>query len=98
MTPSLCEAFHEVLRDEAAKIDPISLSSGVGLPDSTDALANVWHQLTTIKWLTGAHCDLSGTLTDIETKLRTVTPGPPWGYRHQITDTLNTLATLRQTH
>jgi hypothetical protein len=97
-TPSLCEAFHEVLRDETAKIDPISLSRGYGPSSSILALLNVWYQLRTIRWLTGAHCDLSDTLTDIETKLRAVPPDIPWGHRYEITDILKTLATLRQTH
>jgi hypothetical protein len=85
-TPSLCEAFHEVLRDETAKIG----SSGGG------PIFDVWYQLRTIKWLASKHCDLSDTLTDIETKLRTL---PPSSFRNvQVTYILNTLATLRQTH
>jgi hypothetical protein len=94
-TPTLCEAFHEQLRERAANIDPISLSSGAGLNSGFVALDDVWDQLRTIKWLVGAHCDLSDTLTDIETKLRAVHGSHP-GF--QVTDTLNTLATLRQTH
>ena len=61
------------------------------------AVDDVWDQLRTIKWLASKHCDLSDTLTDIETKLRAV---PPIGGTQdkQITDILNTLATLRQKH
>ena len=82
-TPSLCEAFHEVLREETLKID--------GSIDS--ATADISAQLRTIKWLASAHCDLSDTLTDIETNLR------PLARRdYDITAILNTLATLRQTH
>jgi len=95
-TPSLCEAFHEALRDETAKIDPISLSRGGGPTSGFTALFNVWDQLRTIKWLASKHCDLSDTLTDIETKLRTVPPSSSISFR--ITTILNTLATLRQTH
>ena len=95
-TPSLCEAFHEVLRDETAKIDPISLSRGHGPLSGFDALTDVWRQLRTIEWLAGKHCDLSDTLTDIETKLRPLSP--PVTIAHLITDILNTLATLRQAH
>ena len=91
-TPSLCEAFHEVLRDETAKIDPIDISKNA----VSIALNDVWYQLRTIKWLASKHCDLSDTLTDIETKLRPLSP--PVTIAYQITDILNTLATLRQTH
>jgi hypothetical protein len=74
-TPSLCEAFHEQLRKKAAKIKP---SGGPGDESATGtAIDDVWYQLTTIKWLAGANCDLSDTLIDIETKLRTVPPRPP---------------------
>ena len=95
-TPSLCEAFHEVLRDETAKIDPISLSRGHGPLSGFDALDDVWRQLRTIEWLASKHCDLSDTLTYIETKLRTL---PPSSFSNvQVTYILNTLATLRQTY
>src|SRR3974390_3025397 len=106
VTPSLCEAFHEVLRDEAAKIDPISLSSwssrgpirsSTALTGSFTAITDVWAQLRTIKWLASKHCDLSDTLTDIETKLRPVSSA--YAARdYGITAILNTLAKLRQTH
>jgi len=105
-TPSLCEAFHEVLRDETAKIDPISLSSwssrgpirsSTALTGSFTAITDVWAQLRTIKWLASKHCDLSDTLTDIETKLRPVSSA--YAARdYGITAILNTLAKLRQTH
>jgi hypothetical protein len=87
-TPSLCEAFHEQLRDLAAKIDPISLSRGFG----NNAIYDVWLRLRTIEWLVGAHCDLSDTLADIETKLRAVHKSP---YDFQVTHILDTVATLR---
>jgi len=96
VTPSLCEAFHERLREVTAKIDPITLTRGSGDSSVYSALTDVWFELRTIKWLVGGHCDLSDTLTDIETKLRPLSP--PVTIAYQITDILNTLATLRQTH
>jgi len=99
-TPSLCEAFHERLREVTAKIDPVSLSGGGGSGGGNlsvyGALEDVWIQLRTITWLVSAHCDLNDTLTDIETKLRTVPLRPPVSY--EITAILNTLATLPRTH
>jgi len=88
-TPSLCEAFNQELRKELAfphfEFSPI--------------LAVLWRQLRNIQWLVSAHCDLSDSLTDIETKVRALPPPPPAGIRaKQIPDILNTLATLRQTH
>ena len=96
VTPSLCEAFHEQLREVTAKIDPITLTRGWGASSAYTAVDDVWFQLRTIKWLAGAHCDLSDTLTDIDTKLRTVPLHPPISY--EITAILNTLATLPRTH
>jgi hypothetical protein len=95
-TPSLCEAFHEQLREKAAKIEPLSLFPGSpGDANATrTAIYDVSDQLRTIKWLVGAHCDLSDTLTDIETKLRAVHGSHP---EFIGIDTLNTLAALRQT-
>jgi hypothetical protein len=84
-TPSLCEAFNQELRKE------MTFFTFQGA---------VWRQLKNIQWLTSAHCDLSGTLTDIETKVRAeAVRSPPAGVQaKQVTDILNTLATLRQTH
>jgi hypothetical protein len=86
-TPSVCEAFHEELRNTVA------------FPHFIAVLPVVWRQLENIEWLTNAHCDLSDTLTDIETKVRALPPQPPAGmWAKQITAILNTLATLPQTH
>jgi hypothetical protein len=89
VTPSLCEAFHQELRKDTAQIDQRLRPPAV--------FYIIWRQLKNINWLASANCDLSDTLTDIETKLRAV---PPIGGTQdkQITDILNTLATLRQKH
>jgi hypothetical protein len=61
-TPSLCEAFRQELRKETAQIDrPLSET---GYPVHV-----IYLQLGNINWLASANCDLSDTLTDIQTKL-----------------------------
>jgi hypothetical protein len=83
-TPSLCEAFNQELRKEVAFRFPYP---GV-----------FWLQLRNIQWLASAHCDLSDTLIDIETQVRAEAVGSSPAWAGRVTDILNTLATLRQTH
>lgn len=56
-TPTICGAYNDALRQEAAKIDP-------ALTTDQDTIER---QLPNMKWLVGAHCDL-GALALVEAR------------------------------
>jgi hypothetical protein len=89
-TPTICSAYDDALRQEAAKIDP-------GLTTDQDTIER---QLPNMKWLVGAHCDL-GALPLVEAQFQEWC-GRHQCRRDGVADTgtfaiLDTLAAFRKT-